>query len=803
MSMTVRFWGVRGSVASPGADTARVGGNTSCVELSAGAPRIILDAGTGLRRLGNALLQQGPVDVTLLLSHVHWDHIQGIPFFAPLYMPGTKLRFVTGQGERPLREALRAQMSTPHFPVDLNEVPSHLAFDDARDSFRVHRRRGRGHARQGQPPRRGVRLSTRARGPLPRVRHRHRALLLRGPAPRRPRARRRRAHLRRAVPPRRVRRARRALARGLGPLDVGRRGARSPRPPTSESCCSFTTTRRAPTTPSRRRGPGAHALRRHHRRARGMARRSPPGSARLARAPRGCARRGARPMGRDASFGPRARDRAGREALAAARPRGPARARGRARRASSPPSAPRIARALRAERATVYLLDADGRAARESSDRPELDEIRVPPGQGIAGLRGRDRRGGQPPRRGDDPRHFSGVDRKPRASPPAPSSPRPSATPQRRPAAWCRCSTSATGAFDRRRRGASCSPSARRSRTRSRDHPAPRRRRRARGERARGVQPHRRRERAHAAGLRASCTRAAGADATVLLRGETGAGKGLFARAVHANSARAEGPFVTIDCTTLPESLVESELFGHERGAFTGADRGASGLFEQAHGGTLFLDEVGELPMSIQVKLLRVLQERTFERVGGRADGAARRRARRGRDAPRPRRPGACRLLPLPCSPLPRPARRPPPPCASSRVCSRPCCASPAWSPPPRARWFSAPATAGPTSPRRLGLRLLALAPPSPPSLPPPLPPPPSLPPSPPPSSPRPCPRDRGRPTGSLPLGLPLEEVERRYVAATLAHCQQNQSEAARVLGVGRNTLRRKSAPPRPSTRRR
>ncbi len=113
-------------------------------------------------------------------------------------------------------------------------------------------------------------------------------------------------------------------------------------------------------------------------------------------------------------------------------------------------------------------------------------------------------------------------------------------------------------------------------------------------------------------------SRVAKTDATVLLRGETGTGKGLFARAIHVNSLRQAKPFVVLDCTTLPRELAESELFGHERGAFTGADRKVIGRVEMAEGGTLFLDEIGELSMEVQAKLLRFLQERTFERVGGR-----------------------------------------------------------------------------------------------------------------------------------------------------------------------------------------
>ncbi len=112
-------------------------------------------------------------------------------------------------------------------------------------------------------------------------------------------------------------------------------------------------------------------------------------------------------------------------------------------------------------------------------------------------------------------------------------------------------------------------------------------------------------------------TRAARTDATVLVRGESGSGKEAIARAVHFNSPRREGPFVKVDCAALPHELIENELFGHEQGAFTGATRAAQGKVDAANGGTLFLDEVGELPQTVQGKLLRLLQERTFLRVGG------------------------------------------------------------------------------------------------------------------------------------------------------------------------------------------
>jgi DNA-binding NtrC family response regulator len=111
--------------------------------------------------------------------------------------------------------------------------------------------------------------------------------------------------------------------------------------------------------------------------------------------------------------------------------------------------------------------------------------------------------------------------------------------------------------------------------------------------------------------------RAAATDTTVLLEGESGTGKELFARALHALSPRADGPFVAINCAAIPETLLETELFGHEKGAFTGASARKPGKFELAHRGTLFLDEIGELPLSLQPKILRALEEKQFERVGG------------------------------------------------------------------------------------------------------------------------------------------------------------------------------------------
>ena len=108
-------------------------------------------------------------------------------------------------------------------------------------------------------------------------------------------------------------------------------------------------------------------------------------------------------------------------------------------------------------------------------------------------------------------------------------------------------------------------------------------------------------------------------DTTVLIRGESGVGKDLIARAVHAASARRQGPFVKVNCAAIPQELLESELFGHEKGAFTGAHRRKPGQFEYANQGTIYLDEIGELPLALQAKLLHVLQDFRFSRVGGHA----------------------------------------------------------------------------------------------------------------------------------------------------------------------------------------
>ncbi len=287
---------------------------------------------------------------------------------------------------------------------------------------------------------------------------------------------------------------------------------------------------------------------------------------------------------------------------------------------------------------------------------------------------------------------------------------------------------------------------------------------------------------------------AARTDATVLLRGETGTGKGLLARAIHVNSLRQAGPFVTLDCTTLPGQLVESELFGHERGAFTGADRRVPGRVELAQGGTLLLDEIGDLPLEIQGKLMRLLQERRFERVGGRQELTVDVRilCATHRDLERAIEQGKfredlyyrVRVVEIVVPPL---RDRGPDEIESLAMHFARLYADRYARPAPR---FDPEAVAllrshqWPGNVRELEHWIesaVVLAPDGrigPPHLP-------SL--------------RRGllsaseseEPTVALPLGLTLEDATRRYVEASLAACGGNKTHAARSLRVGRNTIAR------------
>jgi DNA-binding NtrC family response regulator len=272
----------------------------------------------------------------------------------------------------------------------------------------------------------------------------------------------------------------------------------------------------------------------------------------------------------------------------------------------------RIAGAMRAERATIYLVDAATGELR-SKIADQIHEIRLPRGKGIAGHVAET---GEIVNVGDaarDPRHFGEVDRNyvTRTILAAPI------RDVRAIRGVVQVLNKIEGTFTaedeaflqalaaqvaQALEGTTLRPS-------DRDD---------RGVAVRGPINHIVGASAAMRAVYALVQRAAATDATVLLRGETGVGKGLFARAIHANCKRSDGPMVTVDCTTLPASLVESELFGHERGAYTGADRRVQGKVESASGGTLFLDEVGDLPAAAQAKLLRFLQDRTFERVGGR-----------------------------------------------------------------------------------------------------------------------------------------------------------------------------------------
>jgi len=278
----------------------------------------------------------------------------------------------------------------------------------------------------------------------------------------------------------------------------------------------------------------------------------------------------------------------------------------------------RVADALSAERATVWLVDADGGELVGRVALSEARSLRLPRGRGIAGWVAEEGRTARVADASRDPRFESTTDTKTgfstRAVLAAPLREEPRAPVRGVIQLLNRRDGGAFDEADERYLEALAQQLARAlamTTLRARDSENPGVVLRGPINRIVGTSP----------GLARVYERialAASTPATVLLRGETGTGKGLFARAIHANSARQAQPFVVVDCTTLPADLVESELFGHERGAFTGADRRVPGKVELAAGGTLFLDEIGDLPPESQGKLLRFLQDGAFERVGGR-----------------------------------------------------------------------------------------------------------------------------------------------------------------------------------------
>ncbi len=455
----------------------------------------------------------------------------------------------------------------------------------------------------------------------------------------------------------------------------------------------------------------------------------------------------------------------------------------------------RIASAMQAERATIYLVDAaTGELRSRVADLPEMPEIRLPLGKGIAGFVA-DR--GEVVNVQDvasDARHFAGIDR---------------AT------GFSTRNVLAAPIFDRHRaiRGvaqvlnkkggffteedeaflAALASQVAQAFEGTTLRPSPDA---ARGVSLRGPFNHIVGASPAMQRVYDQIVRAAATDATVLLRGETGVGKGLFARAIHVNSKRKDAPLVVLDCTTLPSALAESELFGHERGAYTGADRRVPGKVELAQGGTLMLDEIGDLPMVAQSKLLRFLQERAFERVGGRetlvSDVRIIAATHRDLDAlvakgefrqdlyyrvrvveivlPPLRERGREEILSLARHFSEVYGRRHARSVMRLSRATESALMSYAW--PGNVRELEhaieravVMAPGDVIDPDLLGLRPADAAPVA----------------------------VGGAPAVSLPLGLPLAEVQRRYVEATLASMDGNRTRAAAALGVGRNTLKRKA----------
>lgn len=282
-----------------------------------------------------------------------------------------------------------------------------------------------------------------------------------------------------------------------------------------------------------------------------------------------------------------------------------------------------MASGLGADRGTIYLLDAErAELVSVAAHLPELEELRVPLDQGVAGFVARTRDIVNIPNGAHDVRLWRGVDARTGYTTETMLA-APLLTEDGQLVGVAQFLNKQDGTFDARDeeilRGLTVQAAALLLETTLADRPAPL------GEPAGAAEPLLLGERFNRIVGRGPAMRVvfrnihrvAPTEAMVLIRGESGTGKGVIARAIHYNSHRAEGPFVHVDSTTLPETLMENELFGHERGAYTGAHARKIGQVEAAMGGTLFLDEIGDLPINLQGKLLTLLQERTFQRVGG------------------------------------------------------------------------------------------------------------------------------------------------------------------------------------------
>ncbi len=451
----------------------------------------------------------------------------------------------------------------------------------------------------------------------------------------------------------------------------------------------------------------------------------------------------------------------------------------------------RVATALRAERATVWLVDADvGDLVAKVALLPELSELRQPMGKGIAGLVATSGQVVRTAQATEDPRFDPSVDKatgfvtRSMLAAPIREDVR---SPIR---GVLQVLNREEGGFDEDDERYIVALSTQLARVialttlRAADAKSPGVTLRGPFNRIIGTS-------APLAEVYERARRAAETDATVLFRGETGTGKGLFARAIHVNSKRQAGPFVTVDCTTLPSQLVERELFGHERGAFTSADRRVLGKVEIADHGTLFLDEIGDLPLEIQGKLLRLLQDRAFERVGGRTTILAdvrivcathrdlKKLAREGRfredlyyrvkvveiELPALRTRGGDEIEQLARHFAEVYARRyeRPDPTFTTEAIAR----LRAHSFPGNVRelehWVESAVVLAPDG-RIEASHLPALEGPE---------------------------ASSARGSGAIPMGLTLEEAERRYAVLTVNAAGGNKAEAARRLGIGRNTLAR------------